>query len=110
VDIIYDCVGIAGTGDFAYQILRDGGKFVTLQTGSLASSQVAASRPEVSQFHFIQNHSQTKYIDLLRGLVEKEQLFPVIDSTYTLDSIPQAFERAMEGHTVGKIAVQIAMS
>merc|ERR1712137_1118560 len=52
VDVVYDCVGIAKTGDQAFPKLRKGGKYATVHIGALASPLAKLKRPDVKQsFH-----------------------------------------------------------
>uniref|UniRef100_W8BMU8 Reticulon-4-interacting protein 1, mitochondrial n=1 Tax=Ceratitis capitata TaxID=7213 RepID=W8BMU8_CERCA len=44
-------------------------------------------------------------IELIHRLVEKKQLLPLIDSTFTFDRLPHAFERVQNGHLRGKVVI-----
>ena len=49
--------------------------------------------------------------DGLRFLVDlqkKDQLRSVVDSTFPLDRVAEAFEKGIEGHATGKIIVKIS--
>jgi len=104
VDIVYDCVGQPGTGDLAYDLLRDGGAYVTL-LDSLASDATAASRPSVKQQTFLTDSSDYRQLDILKGLVEGGKLTPIISSTYQVSDFASAFAESMSHHATGKIVV-----
>eukprot|EP00439_Symbiodinium_sp_Y106_P059683 s88_g8.t1 len=50
VDVVYDCVGMDGTGDHAYGIIKEHGSFVTLLQGGKASLSTRLRRPDVHQY------------------------------------------------------------
>ncbi|CAE7490678.1 EO [Symbiodinium natans] len=50
VDVVYDCVGLDGTGDHAFGIIKTHGSFVTLLQGAKASISTRVSRPDVRQY------------------------------------------------------------
>lgn len=105
VDLVYDCVCLAGTGDNAYRVLKDGGSFVTIQSTPLANATTRASRPSVSQHSYILSKRDRGQLDILRSFAEARQLTAAIDSVFGLKSIPEAFGASMTSHTVGKIAI-----
>merc|ERR1712100_101487 len=90
VDVVYDCVGQAGTGDLAYDLLKDGGAYVTL-LDSLASPATAAGRPSVKQQTFLTDSSDYHQLDILKDLVEVGKLIPAISSTYQVSDFASAF-------------------
>merc|ERR1719510_1895373 len=53
VDVVYDCVGIAKTGDQAFPKLRKAGKYVTLQPRALASVASKLKRFDAKQYSFM---------------------------------------------------------
>lgn len=104
VDVVYDCVGQAGTGDLAYDILKDNGAYVTL-LDSLASATTAARRPSIKQETFLTDSSDYKQLDILKGLVEAGKLTPTISSIYQMSDFASAFSESMGHHSTGKIVV-----
>jgi len=108
VDVIYDCISLPGTGDRAYQVLADGGKFMTLLKEARVSPAVAKTRPSVSQYYFTCNETETRHLDMLRREAEAGKLNVTIFKTYAgLEKVAEAFNETMEGHNVGKIALRI---
>lgn len=109
VDIVYDCVCLSGTGNLAYPVLKDGGYFLTIQQGSMASQEVASTRPSVTQYSYLldRDHTGTDALDYLKDLVEGGELSMPIDETYELDQVGAAFESSIDGHTVGKISIHV---
>lgn len=109
VDVIYDCVGLKGTGDHAYPILKKGGHFITLLTTGAASISTKLSRPDISSYEplCIGGCSQYGNIDKISELVEAGKLKVHIDVTYDLEHIVDAYNHSLGGHTTGKVAVQV---
>jgi len=103
-DIIFDTVGVGGTAESAYQILKDGGSFVTI-AGALASDATAASRPSVKQNFFLTDSSDYKQLDDLKELVDAGKLVPVLDETFTFSEIAACFNHSIAGHSTGKVSV-----
>jgi NADPH:quinone reductase-like Zn-dependent oxidoreductase len=105
VDIVFDTVGLAGTGELAYDVLRDGGTFVTLLQSGLASDATAKARPSVQQHFFLTDSSDYKQLDVLADLVDSGKLKPIVDGTFQSSEIAACFNYSMSGHTVGKSSV-----
>ena len=104
VDIVYDCIAQAGSGDLAYDILKDGGAYVTL-LNTLASQEKAASRPAVTQETCLADSSDYRQLDIIRDFVDAGKVKPVVVSTYKVANFSGAFMESMEGHATGKISV-----
>merc|ERR1712194_658039 len=105
VDVVYDTVAIKGTGDLAYDILKDGGAFVTLLSDATASSATASKRPSIKQESFLLSQIQTTYLDTLKGFIDAGKLHGHIDETFTFAQVANAVNASMGGHTTGKISV-----
>lgn len=110
VDVIYDTVALSGTGNLAYDVLRDGGHFITLLTQGLADSATAAKRPSVKQEFFLTDSSSYRNLDILKELVDAGKLRGHIEATFSLDRVAGAFNHSMGGHTAGKVSVVPATS
>lgn len=108
LDLVYDTVCQDGTGDLAYPLLRDGGRFMTLLPGSLASPSTAAARPAVRQTFYMLNQTAAKDLDVLRGLAEAGKLRGKVSGTYSLDEVRGAFAASIAGHVAGKLAISVA--
>lgn len=109
VDIVYDCVGEAGTGDRAYQVLGGGGKFVTLQKEALVD-EAAASSPSVQQKLVDGFDRETRHYDEVSKIVEEGKLRISVFRMYeglTNSSVRQLFNASMLRHSVGKFALRI---
>mmetsp|Transcript_120562 Transcript_120562/g.303021 ORF Transcript_120562/g.303021 Transcript_120562/m.303021 type:complete len:310 (-) Transcript_120562:199-1128(-) len=106
VDVVLDAVGEFGSGNHAYDILRDGGKFVTLlpTPGVLATK----SRDGVSQATSALDDTGPSFLDTLKGLVDEGELKVTIASKFTLEEVPQAIALSESGHVDGKLAIVIA--
>eukprot|EP00947_MAST-08B_sp_MAST-8B-sp1_P004462 g4462.t1 len=105
IDVIYDTVGQAGTGDRAMQKLRaPGGKYVTI-TGQLAS----AAKEGTTQAMFINSDSNlnsSMLLDELTGFAEAGKLgMPSVQQSFSLQEIADGFRVSEGGHVVGKLHV-----
>lgn len=103
-DIIFDTVGVPGTAELAYKILKDGGAFVTI-AGALASDSTAESRPSVTQDFFLTDSSDYRQLDVLKVEVDAGRLRPVIDATFATSDIAACFNYSISGRTTGKSSV-----
>mmetsp|Transcript_28285 Transcript_28285/g.67927 ORF Transcript_28285/g.67927 Transcript_28285/m.67927 type:complete len:342 (+) Transcript_28285:48-1073(+) len=105
VDFVYDTVALKGTGDKAYDVLKDNGAFVTLLQDGLASKETAAKRPSIRQEFFLTDSTGYERLDKLAALVDQGKLVPRVDQTFTTAQIAAAFNTSLAGHTAGKISV-----
>jgi len=110
VDFVYDAATQSGTGSLAYDVLKDGGFFVTLQPWPLANETVANSRPSVTQKFIAMPDAlyEFKDLDILRELVDSGKLTPHVQKTFSLAELGEAFVTQKAGHTVGKNSVAMA--
>lgn len=107
VDVIYDCIGVPGSAEHAYETLAYGGKYIQIY-GKLADSKISESRPDVEQQNFIMSQSSTKYLDQISEFVHRGVLQPKILRTYNgLKAVPDVYSELVQGHVVGKLAVRI---
>jgi NADPH2:quinone reductase len=105
VDVVYDTVAIRGTGDLAFDVLKDEGFFVTLLPDALASKATASKRPSIKQENFMLSQIQTSYLDTLKTFADAGKLRGHIDKTFSISEIAAAFNESMGGHTTGKVSV-----
>jgi len=107
VDAVFDLVGLGGTGDQAYAILRENGCFVTLQgqRDIMPSWKAKAARPDVRALFSNTQYWHPEDLDLVRDLVDAGKLKPHIDKTYTWEELGPGFKYLMNGHTAGKISI-----
>mmetsp|Transcript_19640 Transcript_19640/g.57024 ORF Transcript_19640/g.57024 Transcript_19640/m.57024 type:complete len:290 (-) Transcript_19640:269-1138(-) len=110
VDVVFDTVGEAGSGDHAFRILKDGGAFVTLLPNGRVSPALAASRRQVRQRFSSLSETGTASLDAIKALVDAGKLKVTISSTYNLSQASAAFVESKAGHATGKIAIQVETS
>lgn len=110
VDVVYDCVGLSGTGDHAYVILKEGGHFVSLLPTSMPSASARFKRWDIhTNFPTcVGACSHYDRIDKISKLVEDGKLAVHIDKTYSLSDIRSAYNASISGHTTGKVALHIS--
>lgn len=107
IDVIYDCMGLPGTGNMANSVLSDHGKFVTLQEVGLAREPL--SRFDTEQRWVQSIDVETRHLDDIRRFAEGGRLVVEISKVFTgLGSVPELLDTSMQGHTVGKAALQIS--
>jgi len=105
IDVIYDCVGVAGTGDKAMPKLKSGGFYVSLR-GALPSKP----RSDVTSSTFINsdtNLDSALLLDKLRVFAEADKLRMTRRKSYPLSNILAAFNESSAGHVVGKLVISI---
>jgi len=108
IDIIYDCISLAGNANHAYDILAEGGKYVCLLPGCLADAAHVAQRPDLEQFTFIEKWVDTAHMDILTAQANAGNLTVSIGSVFNgLQQVPQLFNASMDGHAVGKLALVV---
>lgn len=106
VDVVFDTVGITGTGSHAFDILKDGGFYITTLPTGLANPVKMLERPKVKQEFVFCDARNVPDLDTLRDLVDSGKLQPHIDKNLTFAHMDQVINASMGGHTVGKIAVR----
>jgi len=108
IDIVYDCIGMPGTGNRAYAVLTDNGKYVTV-LDELADPKVAASKPGVYQTSmFMTIGNQPGKLHQITKMVEEGKLRVHLDNIFEgLDKVPQLFNTSLIGHTVGKLSLKV---
>merc|ERR1712176_209924 len=109
VDVVYDCVGLSGTGNQAYDLIKEDGHFVTLLMSALPSLATKLKRWDIHTYAptCVGGCSHYDRIDAIAKLVEDKKLKVNIDVTYDLENIVEAFNHSIAGHTTGKVAVQM---
>lgn len=109
VDVVYDCVGLKGTGDFAYPLLKDKGHFISLLTDGMPSKTTKSERPDVKTYAPLCVGKCSNYdrMEIIKNFVEMGKLKVHIDVAYDLENITLAFNHSIAGHTLGKVAVTV---
>lgn len=112
VDVVYDCVGLSGTGDHSAGILKHGGHFVTLLLTALPGISTRIHRPDINTHAPTCVGACSNYdrIDAVGALAQAGKLKVHIDVTYSLEDIKQAFNHSLAGHTTGKVALQMVQN
>jgi len=105
VDVIYDTVGLGGTGKHAFDILKDGGFFITTLPTALASPVTILKRPSVKQTAILTNSKNPEDLETLKDLVDAGKLRPHVERAFAISDLSGAINASMSGHTVGKISV-----
>ena len=99
--VVYDCIGEAGCADRALEVLRAGGRFV-----SIMFQQPETPREDVKCGVFVNsdtNLDNVEQLDALKAMVEAGKLrMPRIDHTFTLAQIDDALAQSASKRTVGK--------
>jgi NADPH:quinone reductase-like Zn-dependent oxidoreductase len=113
VDAVFDTVLEKGTGDRAFQKLRDGGRYVSLCNGipqcgaELPSRTTQASRPTVSATALrcgVEDCASSLALDELRSYVDSGLLRVHVDAIVSLEDINHGID-LLQSHHAGKIAV-----
>ncbi len=102
IDIVLDTMG-GDTMERSWSVLKKGGLLVSIFS---PPSQEQAKAHGVRAIFFIVQPDRAGLIQL-GNLIEAGQLRPVIETILPLSEAPQAFERALSGHTRGKIILQV---
>mmetsp|Transcript_76769 Transcript_76769/g.148293 ORF Transcript_76769/g.148293 Transcript_76769/m.148293 type:complete len:360 (-) Transcript_76769:254-1333(-) len=105
VDVIYDTVGQAGTGDRAMKKLRSGGYYV-----AIAGAHPSQPRSDVHVKWFINsdtNLNNFHILDTLRNLVEEDKLRMQRLKSFKLSDVLTAFSESAEGHVNGKLVIDV---
>lgn len=124
-DIVLDCAG-QGT-DIANKLNFNFGQYITFSSPLLMNvDKFGLSFGMMKNItHFIETNAKSlsgkgsllKYgffmpaqqgIELLTHLVKKNQLLPLIDSTFTFEELPRAFEKVKSGHLRGKVVITLS--
>jgi NADPH:quinone reductase-like Zn-dependent oxidoreductase len=102
VDVILDNVG-GDTLERSWGVVKKGGVLVTV------ADSVPAGKAEqygIRAVEFIVEPSRAQLIEIAR-LIDSGKLRPIIEATFPLSQARQAFERGLEGHSRGKIVLQV---
>uniref|UniRef100_A0A7S4PT64 Enoyl reductase (ER) domain-containing protein n=1 Tax=Alexandrium monilatum TaxID=311494 RepID=A0A7S4PT64_9DINO len=110
VDVVYDCVGLSGTGDQAAAVIKDHGSFATLLQSGLPGIPTRLRRPDISWKAplCIGACSRHDRLDRISHMVERGSLQVHIDKVFQLEDIRTAFNHSLAGHSTGKVALRIA--
>ncbi len=102
IDIVLDTIG-GDTMERSWSVLKKGGLLLSIFS---PPSQQQAELHGVRAIFFIVQPDRAGLIQL-GNLIDTGQFRPVIETILPLSEAPQAFERALSGHTRGKIILQV---
>jgi NADPH:quinone reductase-like Zn-dependent oxidoreductase len=111
----YDLIiGVNGSQSmFTYKkMLKENGIFIHVGGAISQMYQSMMLRPLLSMsgkkkfITFLQRHNQ-KDLVVLKELIEEGKVKPVIDRSYPLSEVPEAFRYFAEGHAQGKVVITI---
>lgn len=120
-DIILDCAGKGS--DYANALPWSFGSYITFKSplmknfdthGLIAGSIVNVRDLITSNLSAMERKGSVKWgyfmpaqsgIKYLKKLAENRKLLPIIDSTFTYETLPEAYQRVQSGHLRGKVVV-----
>ena len=111
-DVVLDSVG-KSSFSHCRRILKPGGLYLSSELGPMAQNPFLAliaplHRGKRVMFP-IPKHDQ-EMVEYFRGLIESGQLKPVIDRTYPLDEIVDAYRYVETGQKVGNVVISVGDS
>jgi NADPH:quinone reductase-like Zn-dependent oxidoreductase len=112
VDIVFDAVGKSSFGA-CKPILEDGGVYVSTDLGPMAQNPLLALVGPLfrlvgaKRVAFPLPKAGSEVIEFLRARLERGELRPVIDRTYALDDIVEAFGYVETGQKTGNVVVLV---
>lgn len=112
VDIVFDAVGKSSFGA-CKRLLKDGGVYASTDLGPMAQNPSLALIGRLfrlvgaKRVAFPLPKANREIIEFLRARLENGELRPVIDRTYTLDDIIEAFRYVETGQKTGNVVVLV---
>jgi NADPH:quinone reductase-like Zn-dependent oxidoreductase len=108
-DAVLDAVGKSSFGQ-CRRLLKSGGTYISSELGPLAQNPALAL---IAPLHRgrkvlfpIPKHDQ-EMVGYLRGLIESGEFRPVIDRTYPLGQIVEAYRYVEQGHKTGNVVINL---
>ena len=105
VDLILDTIG-GTTIQESLEIICSYGRLVSIVDIATPQSLLTAWDKNLT-VHFVFTSQQNNKLNLLKRLIERKQLFPIVDSVMPLHQIAKAHQRLENGSTRGKLVVQV---
>ena len=111
-DVVLDAVGKSSFGA-CRRLLRDGGVYASTDLGPKAQNpMLALAGPALRLLNakrvaFPMPRASSEVIEFLRARLERGELTPVIDRTYVLDDIVEAFNYVETGRKIGNVVVLV---
>jgi NADPH:quinone reductase len=91
------------------EIIRPFGRLVSIVDIATPQSLLEAWGKNLT-IHFVFTPQYRAKLDALTKLIERTQIRPVIDSTFSWDRIAQAYQHLERGGTRGKIVLEFTKS
>lgn len=125
-DIILDCAGKGS--EYAATLPWTFGSYITFKSpllknfdsyGLMAGGLRNAKDLLTSNISTMSGNGSVKWgyfmpaqngIQYLKGLAEKQKLLPIIDSTFSYEALPEAYQKVQNGHLRGKVVVDFTKS
>ena len=108
VDLVLDTIG-GNTIQQSLEIIRPYGRLVSIVDLATPQSLLAAWDKNLT-LHFVFTSQESHKLNLLKQLIERQQLFPIIDCVLPLSEVAKAHQRLEQGGTRGKIILQVCDS
>ena len=105
VDLVLDTIG-GMTIQESLEIICSYGRLVSIVDIATPQSLLTAWDKNLT-VHFVFTSQQNNKLNLLKRLIERKQLFPIIDCVMPLHQIAKAHQRLENGSTRGKVVLQI---
>ncbi len=109
-DAVFDAVG-KSSFKACLPLLREGGLYISTELGYLAQNPLLALISPVfkvlgaKRVIFPLPKANKEIIEFLKGLLETREFKPVIDKTYSLDKIIEAYNYVEKGQKTGNVAI-----
>ena len=103
VDVIFDTAG----GEILTRSIDVAKPFARISSIVRVSANLEKAYLKNIDLHFVFVQSGRHKLDVIRNLLERNQVKPVIDSIISLNDIPKAHERLEAGGVRGKIVVKV---
>lgn len=110
-DVIFGVNGSQSMSTYKRK-LKDHGVFIHVGGATSQFYQTLLGAPLLSLFgnkkftSFMQKANQSDLV-FMNGLIEEGNVKPVIDRSYSLSEVPQAFRYFEEGHSTGKVVITV---
>ena len=106
VDLVLDTIG-GKTIQRSLEIIRFYGRLVSIVDIATPQSLLAAWDKNLT-VHFVFTSQESNKLNSLKRLIERQQLFPIIDSVMPLHHVAKAHQRLEQGGTKGKVILQVS--
>ena len=105
IDLVLDTIG-GKTIQESLEIIRSYGRLVSIVDVTTPQTLLAAWDKNLT-IHFVFTSQQSHKLNSLKRLIDRKQLFPIIDRVMPLHQIAKAHQRIEQGSTRGKIVLKV---